>query len=212
MINEIRDRRDEAAVDKTHRGMSMIELVVVLTIIGVLSAISVPYLFRYTQKYKTEDQALKVMDLMREAGQLALNRRRSIRFELNVTDTRRPVVNLRDGATLIKSIPLEPLSEVRTDVAPAATAVPNPPNYAIAAFSSGVWTVDFRSDGTVLNTAATPTPVSATLFFWSPKNQQPFTMADLTPRAGEVRAITIFGGSGAVRYWKHNGSVWSAWQ
>lgn len=193
----------------SQKGVSLIELVVAMTIVTILSAISIPYIFRYTQKYKSEDQALKVMDLMREAGQLALNKRRSITVQLNVNDTRQAVLRIIDPSGTTKAIPLEPMSEVRMDVAPTGVTRPIPPDYANAAFTSGSWTAVFNSDGTVVTT--TGVPISATLYFWPPKNQ-PFNLADLEARTGEVRAVTIFGGSGAVRYWKHNGTAWSAWQ
>ena len=67
-------------------GFSMTELLVVLGVIGVMSVISLPYIVNYKKAYKSEDQALKVIDMMREAGQLALNRRRTIRFELDFTN------------------------------------------------------------------------------------------------------------------------------
>ncbi len=53
-------------------GFSLIELIVVISVIVILTAISIPYIYNYKRLYKSEDQALKVMDMMREAGQLAL--------------------------------------------------------------------------------------------------------------------------------------------
>ena len=199
-------------------GYSVIELLVVLGIIGLLSAFSFAYLYNYTRMYKTEDQAIKVMDLMREAAQTALNRRRTVRFEMDVSNPARPVARIIDenGAAadiLMKTIPLEPLKEVRMDAAPLGVARPNPPNYADAAYSGNVWSARFRSDGSVVNAA--DNPISATLYAWRPVNEtsQPFTMSNLTPkRLTETRAITVFGGSGAVRYWKHNGTAFVPYQ
>ena len=199
-------------------GYSVIELLVVLGIIGMLSAVSFAYLYNYTRMYKTEDQAIKVMDLMREAAQTALNRRRTVRFELDVSNVARPVVRLIDenGTNpdiLMKTIPLEPLKEVRMDVAPSGVARPNPPNYADAGFVGNVFSARFRSDGSVVNAA--DNPISATLYSWRPISEtaQPFSMSNLTPkRIQETRAITVFGGSGAVRYWKHNGTTFVPYQ
>ena len=196
----------------------MIELVVVLGIIGMLSAVSLAYMYNYKRTFKTEDQAIKVMDLMREAAQRALNRRRTVRFEMDVSNVARPVVRLWDengvgAAVLIKTIPLEPMKEVRMDVAPAGATRPNPPNYADAAYVGNIWTARFRSDGSVVNNA--DLPISATLYAWRPisETSQPFSMSNLTPkRLEETRAITVFGGSGAVRYWKHNGTTFVPFQ
>lgn len=198
-------------------GYSLIEILVVMALVAVMTAISLPYLFSSSRKFASEDQAIKVMDLMREAGQLALTRRRNITFEINGTITDRPVVQLIDDVTdqVIKTVPLEPRSRVRMDAAPAGFTTPNPPNYAAAVYASNVWAVNFTSSGTVVTIGATPVPVSATLYSWRPIMEPgtPFNPSNLTPaRREEVRAVTIFGGSGAVRYWRFTGTAWAVGQ
>lgn len=198
-------------------GFSLTELLVVLGIVGVMSVIALPYMVNFKKVYKSEDQAMKVIDLMREASQLALNRRRTIRFEIDFTDNAALLIDENGAAadTRIKRIPLELPREVRMDVAPTGVTRPNPPNYNNAATATDtrghlvgtttvtghtVWLARFRSDGSVVNN--TDVPLSATLYSWPPVSP-----GSTTPRTlSEVRAITIFGGSGAVRYWKHNGT------
>ena len=63
----------------------MSEFVIAMVILGILLAISIPYVFSYRKLYRSEDQSLKVLDLMRETGQLALTRRRNFRFEIDLT-------------------------------------------------------------------------------------------------------------------------------
>jgi prepilin-type N-terminal cleavage/methylation domain-containing protein len=188
-------------------GYSLIELIVVVTIIVVLSAISIPYAVNFTKAYKSEDQAVKVLDLMRETAQLALNQRRTFRFELDINGTRplaRIIDETPDPDVTVKTIPLEPLNEIRMD-APAGVTRPNPPNYPNVAFISGLWSAKFKSDGSVVN--ASNSPVSATIYSYPPKDNT------TTPRRmTEVRAITLYGGSGAVRYWKHNGTAFVPYQ
>ncbi len=211
------DERGEngASLKNGMSGYSLVEIVVVVALLTVITAISLPYFFSFTRTYKSEDQAIKVMDLMREAAQIALTRRRTITFDIDRSNTLAPFIRLsEDGGTEIKTIPLAPLSELRMDVAPAGINPPNPPNYAAAAYVSDVWTIKFRSNGSVVNAAGT-TPVSATLFSWRPimEKDAPFDINNLNPaRAEEVRAITIYGGSGAVRYWKYTGTAWAPYQ
>lgn len=205
------------------KGFSVIEILVVLVVIAILSAISIPYVYNYTKLYKSEDQAIKVMDLMRETAQLAMTRRRTFRFEIDLTDNAALVIDENGAApdTLVKRIPLESVHEVRMDAAPSGVTQPNPPNYVTAAFANDalghqrngqtvinnrVWAARFRSDGTAVNAANLP--MSVTLYSWPPA-----APGSMTPRKlNEVRAITIFGGSGAVRYWKHSGTAFVPYQ
>ncbi|MGB7210050.1 MAG: type II secretion system protein [Pyrinomonadaceae bacterium] len=203
------------------RGYTLVELVVALTMVTILTAVSIPYLFNYRRLYRTEDQALKIMDLMREAGQLAITRRRIMRVEIDLTANQ---ILLIDGNgpgdaddTEVKALPLDQVGDVRMDQIPLGVTPPNPPNYNAAVFAvdaighlrgatpvigNTVWQIAFLTNGSVVN-AGTTTPVSATLYIWPPS-----ASASLTPRStGEVRAITMFGGSGAVRYWKYDGTA-----
>ncbi len=212
----MKKRKQQArSIDK---GFSIVELLVVIGVIAILSAISLPYIVNYKTRYKSEDQALKTMDLMREAGQLALTRRRTIRLEIDLTDNAVLLIdeNGSDPDTLIKKIPLESANEVRVDTIPQSVNKPNPPNYSDIVFSvdsighmagstpvigHSVWGVRFRSDGSVVN--ATNVLVNSNIYFWPPVSPGSSTARSL----GEVRAVTIAGGSGAVRYWKHNGTT-----
>lgn len=192
-----------------------------MAVIAVMAAISLPYLINYKKLYKSDDQALKVSDLIREAGQLALTRRRTFRLEIDLTDNVLLIIDENGTAadTQIKKIPLEPTKDVRVDTIPAGVSKPNPPNYNDIAFTTdgighlagatsvighSVWAARFKSDGSVVNAANVP--ISVNIYIWPP-----VTAGSSTPRnKGEVRAITIFGGSGAVRYWKHTGTTFAA--
>jgi type II secretory pathway pseudopilin PulG len=204
-------------------GLSMIEIVIVLGIIGVLTAISVPYIINYQKVYKSEDQALKMIDIMQEANQLAITRRRTMRVEIDLTDNAILLIdeNGSVSGTLIKKVPLELPKDVRTDMIPSGVVKPNPPNYTDAVFATdlvghlvGSTTVinhnvsyaRFKSDGSVVNSANVP--VSVNIYSWPP-----VTPGSTTARNnGEIRAITLFGGSGALRYWKYNGTTFVASQ
>lgn len=204
-------------------GFSVVEILVVLAIIAILSVISIPYIYNYKKAYKSEDQALKMIDLMREAGQLAINRRRTMRVEIDLTENAVLIIDENGTAadTRIKTVPLERTQDLRVDIIPVGVTRPNPPNYSDITFTfdsvghqagavtvSGhtVWACRFRSDGSVVN--ASDVPINASIYVWPP-----VSYGSTTPRnTKEVRAITLFGGSGAMRYWKHNGTTFSASQ
>lgn len=196
----------------------MVELLMVLLIIGVLAAVSVPYFFSYTKLYRSDDQALKVIDLMQEASQRALSRRHTVRFELDLTDNAVLIIdeNLSGPDQLVKLVPLLPREAVRVDAAPPSVSAPNPPNYAAAVFASDsmgherdgtsvsghtVWAVRFRRDGSARSVA--DNPMNASLFIWAPKADD----IETPNTAGEIRAITVFSGTGAVRFWKYDGTT-----
>lgn len=199
-------------------GFSVLELMVVIGIILVLSAISIPFYFSYTQLYKSEDEALKIMDHMREAGQLALSKRRTFRLELDLTSNEIHIID-ENGANpdrLLKSIPLESTLDVRIDQPPTGVTKPNPPNFPDAVFATDalghldgtttvighkVWAARFRSDGSVVS--ATNAPVNTNIYIWPPTSAGAAT----TRNKIEVRCLSMYGGSGAVRYWKHNNTT-----
>ena len=196
-------------------GASIVEIVIALVIIAILSAISLPYVVNYKKLYKSEDQALKMIDLMREAAQVAITERRTIRFEIDLTDNAVLLIDqsLSASGNLIKKIPLEETQEIRVDRIPDGITKPNPPNYNDITFSLDaighldgtttvnghtVWAARFKRDGSVTNTA--DTPISANIYIWPPVELGSTTAR----RDTEIRAITMFGGSGAVRYWKYD--------
>lgn len=196
------------------RGASLVEIIIALVIIGILSAVSLPYIVNYKKYYKSEDQALKMMDLMREAQQLALAQRRTIRFEIDLTDNAVLLIDQSASAagTLRKKIPLEATKDIRVDMIPTGVTKPNPPNYNNITFATdtvghtegaqtvtghSIWAARFQRDGSVVNAAGTP--ISVNIYIWPP-----ITPGSTTPRRkNEIRAITMFGGSGAIRYWKY---------
>lgn len=213
-LNSKRMNKRRCSANNAEKGASLVEIVVALVIIGLLSAISLPYIVNYKKYYKSEDQALRIIDLMREAGQLALTTRRTIRFEIDLTDNAILLIdqNASAAGTQIKKIPLEATGNIRVDTLPTGITKPNPPNYTDIAFTTdtvghsafgstvtghNIWAARFKRDGSVVNAADTPISVNIYIF-------PPISGGSTTPRnKNEVRAITMFGGSGAIRYWKY---------
>ncbi|CAN5380688.1 hypothetical protein BH10ACI2_BH10ACI2_05330 [soil metagenome] len=215
MKNRLLDKKEAMS------GFSAVELIVVLAVIAILSAISLPYIFNYKKAYKSEDQAFKVIDLMREANQLALTKRRTIRFEIDATDNAVLLIDETGADFQIKKVPMELTKDVRMDIIPTGVSKPNPPNYTDITFATdgvghlvgvttvtghSVWVARFKSDGSMVTNA--DVPINANIYVWPP-----ISVGSTTPRSKmEVRALTIFGGSGAIRYWKHDGTNFVASQ
>ena len=206
---------------RSNAGNSVVEILVVVAILMIVTAISVPYLWNSKKLYKSEDQALRMMDLMREAAQTSMTKRRTIRYEIDLTDNAILLIDESTGVQgqQLKKIPLELVRDVRVDGIPVGVTKPNPPNYTDAAFATdtvghkvgtttitghNIWSCRFQQDGSVVNAGGVPT--SANIYIYPPAS----TGSTTPRRTAEVRAITIFGGSGAVRYWKWTGSAFAA--
>ena len=200
---------------RAQQGFSLIEILVVMAILVILTAMSLPYIVNYKKLYKSEDQSLKIMDLMREAGQLALTRRKTIRLEIDLTSNEILLIDEgRSPDAELKSIPLEQARELRVDVIPAGVNKPVTANtdisfaadtighYRGAASVSGhnVWAARFKSDGTVVD--ASDVPINANIYVWPPVEYGSTTARNKT----EIRAISLAGASGAVRYWRCTGT------
>jgi type II secretory pathway pseudopilin PulG len=230
----MRFRINETA--RRESGYSMVELFIVLSIMVIIGAIAIPQLYYSRRLYQSEDQALKVMDLMKETSQLAITRRRTFRFEVDLTanailiiDERNPDPEFPPPATpvnspdiLVKKVPLEKVSDLRMDVRPAGvSAPPSPYSFGNPTFvtdtighlegsttvnGNTIWRGRFRSDGSMVNAANTP--ISVTFYIFPPT-----TPGNTNARnKKEIRAITLFGGSGVARFWRHNGTAFVPYQ
>src|SRR5438477_5246936 len=127
-----------------------------------------------------------MMDLMHEAAQTALVQRKTIRYEVDLTDNAILLIdesqNVPKGQQL-KKIPLEFTRDIRVDTIPTGVSKPNPPNYNDAAFATdmvghmvgattitghNIWACRFKSDGSVVNAAGAP--VNANIYIWPPQS------------------------------------------
>lgn len=75
------------------RGFSMVELLIVLTVITILLGISLFYLSAHERLYRPDEEALKIIDVFQEARQRSLTQRETMRVEIDLTDN---VVRLID--------------------------------------------------------------------------------------------------------------------
>lgn len=193
-------RRAQAA------GFSTIELLIVASLVITLTAISIFMLSPQRRAYRSEDAAAQTANFLRDAYQRALSQRQIFRVQI---DRANRLIQIIDE----NKLPVGDEKEVRRDVLidevnfdqPSFDGTPlGPPaapyNYPTAVYNSNVWSARFRSDGSVVDTAGNL--MSATLFF-SPTNSQ-----NIDKRL--VRAVTLFGPSGAVRVWKYDGTSFDA--
>ena len=187
-------------------GYSLLQLLVVLSIVIIMTAAAVFSLAPQRRAYRTDDAAGQVTNFLRDAYQRALSQRQTMRLQL---DRSAMLIKIIDENALpvgdeieVRREKLNPeVSVSQPTVGGSALIAPAAPyNYPVAVYSNNLWEVRFRSDGSVVDTAGNS--VSATLFFSmvSPK----------TTDTNLIRAVTLFGPSGSIRYWRYTGSSFDA--
>lgn len=187
-------------------GFSIIELLIVVSLVIVLTAISVFMLAPQRRAYRSEDAAAQVANFLRDAYQRALSQRQTFRVQIDranrliqlIDENRLPV---GDEIEARRDVLIDEVSFDQPSFDGTPAAVPAAPyNYPVAVYASNLWSARFRSDGSVVD--ASGNLMSATLFF-SPTGSQ-------NQDKRLVRAVTLFGPSGSVRLWKYDGTGFDA--
>jgi prepilin-type N-terminal cleavage/methylation domain-containing protein len=198
-------------VMKRERGFSLIELLVVMIIMAILAGITIFAFAFHKRAYRPEDAANQIVSFMREAYQLAITQRQTFRVKI---DQKNRTISLIDENRLplgdevvIRQVNLIDQSEVRMDQPGFGTPgvvgpPPAPYNYPPAIYNNGIWEIRFRSDGSAVD--ASGSPLSATLFFWPPSRRNPGGPSPDSKQ--EIRAVTVFGPSGSIKFWRHDGN------
>lgn len=182
-------------------GFSLPELLCALIIITIISSVAVITLSS-ARKYSADDQAYKITDILDEARQSALNKRRTFRVEINRTKKQITLINenLSDNVNddvIVKKSPLANLvfvGEVPDNIVAAPTASSPIPvlNFTSSSYplspSEEKITLRFAKNGRVLDTGndnigTGSTIRGATIYVYS-KN-------DKTLKPDVIRAITV---------------------
>jgi Tfp pilus assembly protein FimT len=217
-----RHRPDAVARRSVQAGFSMIELTLTVSMIAVMSIFAIFALRGSRDTFRSDDQAMRILDFMREAGHRSLAQRQIMRLEVDVTTNAVRIIDENAAGNngddrIVRRETLQGPTSVRlvrsggTNSPPnAVNTPPAPSNYAAATFApsthplsqnNSVCVMRFRPDGTVVDD--NNNIVSLSLYMWEPGTSNP----DNPKEKKRVRAITVFGGTGGVRLWKYNGSA-----
>lgn len=199
-------------------GYSSIEILVVLAVAISATAAGLYGLSSRRDKFRSDDEATLILEYMREGSRRALAQRQVMRLEVDkTTNSVRLIDEAGTGSsaddTLVRQAKLDNLNYVKYDAKPSnlpsGAAPPAPFNYNAATFATSshplsngdqVWVVRFQPNGGVTDTNGNIT--SGTLYIWSPQNGSASSTA--AQQLNQVRAITVFGGSGSVRLWGYD--------
>jgi Tfp pilus assembly protein FimT len=203
MMSESANRR---SAHRESEGYSVIELLVVVVIIITLTAAAVFSLVPHRHAYGTEDAAGQLTNFLRDAYQRAISQRQTMKVQIDRTNM---LIKIIDENKLPAGDEIEvrraklnnEISVNQPTVGGSPLNAPAAPyNYPVAVYSSNLWEARFRSDGSVVDNAGNT--LSATVFF-SFVNMK-------TSDTNLIRAVTLFGPSGSVRFWRYTGSSFDA--
>ncbi len=212
-------------VNKNDAGFSLIELLGVLAVIAILTAITIFYLAGHQQAYKPDDQALLITDMLQEARQRSLTQVETMRVEVNETTNRVRLIdenadNTAGDDVILREIALFKTADVKFRTRPSNIPIgTNPPEmFPVddAVFKGSVHplspaqtvcTLRFMSNGQVHDAGTNATgvgsvPTGVTLHTWAPKKAPNDNTSEI------ARAITVVGSSGTVRLWEWDIDKW----
>jgi len=186
------------------RGFSMIELMVVIMIILIVSAISITALRPNLQQARVDAQMRQVIATLRQAREFAIAKRRyvQITFPANNQIAVTQINTLTPGAggvnPVLTTVTLSPPLVFNLDGMPdTPDGFGNGGPIVFEGIVNGpVAGMVFQSDGELLD-GATFLPINGSIFMGFPGQQS------------TARAVTVLGTTGRVRGWKSNGAT--AW-
>ena len=186
------------------RGFSMIELVVVVSIILIITAISITQLRPNLQNARVDAAMRQVLETMRQAREFAVANRRYVQLSFPANNQLRitQLNTLTPGAgginPVLDTVTLSPPLIFTLDGMPdTPDAYGNANAIEFESVANGpVGGMVFQSDGEFLD-GATFLPINGTVFL------------GITGQQSTARAVTVLGTTGRVRGWKSNGAT--AW-
>jgi prepilin-type N-terminal cleavage/methylation domain-containing protein len=209
---EMTERRN-----KREAGFSLIEVIVVVAVIAILSAMAIVLTQGTLQSYKANAAQDSVVAQLRRARELAISKRRNVRIDFNLPNQIVTTVQYRFGETPGPAIAPVYLNDADQGVSDGSQfflfpGLPDTPmgfgNTQAINLSQpsggGAWAVMFTTSGALVGTSAlagldligNSNPVNASIFVGVPTS------------TSSARAITVLGSTGRVRSYSWDGTQW----
>jgi prepilin-type N-terminal cleavage/methylation domain-containing protein len=189
------DRRGRTAAARWRsvRGFTLLELLLVVTIMGVLTGVAIGITPRVVRSMKGDSIAQQLNGFLRNAREQAIARRRNIRVAATDEDTVASTqVDVPAGTTPLGFVDLE--GGLQFIAFSALGDTPDLFGAGAPIVFSGPAPHAFTSEGTFVD--ANGDPSNGTLFL--ARRDQPETAV----------AVTIFGPTAALHTWRWNGTRW----
>ena len=209
--NNFRQARNES-------GFTIMDALIVVAIIGVLSAIAIPKMVSQRRLFRTSAVSRELGAQMRYARQRAMSSRQAYTFQYDQTNNLIRIIGPipsgpaaiadlsypnNSGSSVVLSIPITgglPSSELSEGIPTTSTGLPaGAPTIPTGALGDGVsrttltsgrLNITFQPDGSVID--STGAPANKGLFFFNNKAAQQ-----------TAQAITVIGASGRIKVWRY---------
>ena len=193
-----------------HRGFSMIELMVVVALIMIVTAMAIVAYLPILQDARFDTAMREMIEQMRQAREYAIANRRYVQLTFPVVATGggtqyRVVLTERNDLTtgggvpaVLSTVPIQfPAQYLVTAGSPdTPDGYGNSGPIVFEGVNGGpVGGMLFQSDGELVD-GATFQPINGTVFLGYPA------------KVTAARGITVLGGTGRIRGWKFNGTTW----
>jgi prepilin-type N-terminal cleavage/methylation domain-containing protein len=179
---------------KGSAGFSLIEVLLVVSLVGILSGIGVSLLGGWIPRARADAASRLVAYQLIAAREQALGERRNIEVKFVGNDQIQLVKHeLPTGETILRTVPLE-YSVKFHKFTNISTDTPDAFGFPAATYFGGAQSVMFTSDGSMIDDLGVP--VNGTILLGLPENVL------------SARGVTVFGGTGRVRSYRWSGTKW----
>ena len=218
-INEIHLNADEAssihgrsvAPTVVPNGYSLIETLIVVALIGVLSALAIPQLIAERRLSRSIGVTREILSQLRHARQLAMSERQAITFQYDNTTKQISIIDHNNnigpllftdptypnnaGRVVLTTAPLGTggldASEIRTGIPPGVPNLPLGDGISMTALANNQLNVTFQPDGSVIDLNGNPTGTALFLY-------------NIRAARGTASAISVVGASGRIKIWRYD--------